>query len=141
MRGKASHDAASMTATRQALGRWGEQLAAEHLRNRGFTVIERNARTRFGEIDLVAFDRSTLVFAEVKTRCLPGAGRTERPDERPLAGLGERQRLRIRRLATAWLADRERSRPYAETVRFDAIGVVLDGDRALRRIEHVEEAW
>jgi putative endonuclease len=130
-----------MTPTRRELGRRGEQFAAEHLRDRGFTVIERNARTRFGEIDVVAFDRRALVFVEVKTRCLRGVGHVDRPDERPLAGLGARQRARLRRLATAWLADRERPRPYAETVRFDAIGVVLDGDSALRRIEHVENAW
>jgi putative endonuclease len=52
---------------RRALGRLGEQLAAAHLERLGFAILERNARTRYGEIDLIAFDGHTLVFAEVKT--------------------------------------------------------------------------
>ncbi|HEX7609041.1 MAG TPA: YraN family protein, partial [Solirubrobacteraceae bacterium] len=52
---------------RQDLGRRGEQLACEHLQRRGFRVIERNVRVRAGEIDAIAFDGATLVFAEVKT--------------------------------------------------------------------------
>jgi putative endonuclease len=47
---------------RRALGRLGEQLAADHLERLGFAVIERNARTRYGEIDLIVFDGHILVF-------------------------------------------------------------------------------
>lgn len=130
-----------MTATRRsALGRRGEDLAAAHLCALGFSLIARNVRSQRGEIDLIAFDGSTLVFAEVKTRRIGTSQRTPRADQRPLDGLGPRQRGRLRRLAAAWLAD-ERSRPFAETIRFDAIGVVLDTSGRLRRIEHVEDAW
>ncbi|MFI4989300.1 MAG: YraN family protein [Solirubrobacterales bacterium] len=127
--------------SRHALGRRGEELASEHLRKRGFAVIERNARTPRGEIDLIAFDGSTLVFAEVKTRRIGRMQSAPRLDQRPLGGLGVRQRTRLRRLAAAWLAERERSRPFAETIRFDAIGVVLDADGGLRGLEHLENAW
>lgn len=126
---------------RRALGRRGEDLAVEHLRRRGFAVLERNARTRHGEIDLIAFDGTTLVFAEVKTRRIGGAKGTPRDDQAPFAGLGTRQRARLRRLAAAWLADEQRSRPFAETIRFDAIGVVLDTGGMLREVEHLENAW
>lgn len=126
---------------RHALGRRGEELAARHLRKRGFAVIERNARTRHGEIDLIAFDGSTLVFAEVKTRRVGGAQRALREDQDPLAALGTRQRTRLRRLAAAWLAEQARSGPFAEIIRFDAIGVVTDARGRVRRIEHVEDAW
>jgi putative endonuclease len=56
--------------TRQSLGRWGESLAAEYMLAQGYTVIGRNVRTPYGEIDLVAewADPPTLVFVEVKTR-------------------------------------------------------------------------
>jgi putative endonuclease len=128
-------------AARRALGRRGERLAAAYLQDRGFAVIERNARTRHGEIDLIAFDGTTLVFAEIKTRRGTRVGGPPRPDQRPLAGLRGRQRLRLRRLAAAWLADSTRSRPYAERIRFDAIGVLLDAADAPPRIEHVECAW
>ena len=127
--------------SRRALGRRGEELAARHLRTRGFTVIERNARTRHGETDLIAFDGSTLVFAEVKTRRIGYTQSALRPDQRPLSGLHARQRIRLRRMAAAWLADEQRSRPFAEAIRFDAIGVVLDVRGKVRQIEHVENAW
>ena len=53
---------------RQRLGSAGERLAAEHLERRGFEIVERNYRTRWGELDLIAFDGRVLVFCEVKTR-------------------------------------------------------------------------
>src|SRR5947208_15569229 len=56
---------------RRALGRLGEELAAAHLSARGFRILERNARTRAGEIDIIAFDGHTLVFAEVVAYCRP----------------------------------------------------------------------
>ena len=53
---------------RRRLGQLGEQLAAEHLVRLGFEIVERNYRTRWGELDIVAFDGRTLAFCEVKTR-------------------------------------------------------------------------
>ena len=50
------------------LGRLGERLAAASLEERGYHILERNFRCRFGEIDLVAEEGSDLVFVEVKTR-------------------------------------------------------------------------
>jgi Holliday junction resolvase-like predicted endonuclease len=47
---------------RHTLGRRGEQFAAEHLQRLGFSPLGRNERTRYGEIDLIAFDGRTLVF-------------------------------------------------------------------------------
>jgi putative endonuclease len=125
---------------RRALGRRGEQLAAEHLRRRGCIELARNVRTRAGEIDLIVLDRRVLVFVEVKTRCLANGRRAIREHEDPLQGLGLRQRRRIRRLAAGWLRD-ERRRPSAKALRFDAIGVVLDATGAQLRIDHVEDAF
>ncbi len=53
---------------RQGLGRTGEHMAEEALLRRGYRILERNFRCRYGEIDLVAEDVSDLVFVEVKTR-------------------------------------------------------------------------
>src|ERR1019366_6878098 len=44
------------TDPRRDLGALGEQLASEHLERHGFTVMERNYRTRWGELDVIAFD-------------------------------------------------------------------------------------
>jgi putative endonuclease len=53
---------------RQTLGKLGENLAAEELQRRGYAILARRYRTRFGEIDIVAQDGETIVFVEVKAR-------------------------------------------------------------------------
>ena len=126
--------------SRRALGRRGEQLAAAHLRRIGYVVIARNVRTRHGEIDLIAGDGHALVFVEVKTRMIGRSQIEARPDQHPLAGLRADQRARLRRLAAAWLAE-ERSRPFAASIRFDAVGIVLDTSGRQRGLEHLENAW
>jgi putative endonuclease len=57
-----------MTVARQRLGQRGETLACDELERRGYTIVERRFRTRFGEIDVIADDQGTLVFVEVKTK-------------------------------------------------------------------------
>ena len=59
---------------RRQLGDAGEQLAADHLARRGFQILDRNYRTRWGELDIVACDGRTIVFCEVKTRVAPARG-------------------------------------------------------------------
>jgi putative endonuclease len=53
---------------RHALGKMGEDLACAELQRRGYAVIARGYRTKYGEIDVVATDGGTTVFVEVKTR-------------------------------------------------------------------------
>jgi putative endonuclease len=130
-------DLASSTVStdlRQHLGRLGEDLALEHLRRLGFDLVARNHRTRFGELDLVVFDGTTLVFAEVKTRRASAAGRG------PWEALGADKQRRVRRMATAFLLERT-DRPWSADLRFDAIGVVIDARGALVRLEHLEAAF
>lgn len=103
--------------------------------------MERNVRTRHGEIDVIAVDAQTLVFVEVKTRRASNKRRGLCPEEQPLAWLRFAQRERLRRLACAWLYESRRARPRAETIRFDAIGVIVDGESRLLRLDHIEAAW
>ena len=124
---------------RGRLGALGEELAVTHFERLGFRVVERNVRTREGEIDLIAFDGRVLVFAEVKTPARPAPGIESRRS--PWTGCRPRQRVRIRRLARAWLADRPRERPRAAELRFDAVGVVVDARGRLLALEHLEDAW
>ena len=119
---------------RPQLGRLGEQLAAEHLIRRGFQIVERNYRTRWGELDIVAYDGRTLAFCEVKTRRLSAPGRD------PLDSVHTRKRSKVRKMAGSWLIERT-DRPYADNVRFDAIGVTLDPSGRLVRLEHLEGAF
>jgi putative endonuclease len=126
---------------RRALGRLGEDLAAAHLQRLGFTILARNVRTPRGEIDLIAFDGEVLVFAEVKARRADGGVRAIRCEQEPLLGLRTRQRARVRRAAAAWLDDTRKQRPVARTLRFDALGVIVDARERLLRLDHIEGAW
>ena len=125
----------STRAGRAATGRRGEELAAAHMRRLGFTILDRNVRGRYGEIDLVATNGTVLAFVEVKTT------RRASPTSRPLERVGQAQRARLRRLALSWLLSRPRTAPRPPEVRFDAIGVVLDVRGRLLALEHLEGAW
>lgn len=66
-----------MTGARQQLARWGEALAAEFLVARNYEILDRNARTPYGELDLIARQGSVSVFVEVKTRSSTAYGLPE----------------------------------------------------------------
>jgi len=117
---------------RHALGRLGERHARGHLERLGFEILDANFRTRHGELDLVAFDGRTLVFVEVKTRRAGGGS--------PWWSLHHAKRGQVRAMARAWLAATP-ARPRAGELRFDAIGVTIDGQDRLGALEHLEGAF
>jgi len=125
-----------MTRARQRTGRLAEALVAARLAAAGWEVLARNARTRHGEIDIVARDGRALVFVEVK------AGREGAAfgPERPLLAIDRRKQLRVRRLATAWMAER-RDLPRYDRIRFDAVGVTLDRAGRITDYEHIPGAF
>ncbi|HWD74655.1 MAG TPA: YraN family protein [Solirubrobacteraceae bacterium] len=116
------------------LGRTGEQLAAEHLLRLGYEIVERNYRTRWGELDIVARTGRTLAFCEVKTRRAGGSAGG------PFDAVGRGKQARVRKMAGSWLIER-RDRPYADVIRFDAIGVTFDTAGRLVSLEHLEGAF
>jgi putative endonuclease len=122
------------TDLRQHLGRAGEDLALAHLARLGYALVARNHRTRYGELDLVVYDGTTLVFVEVKTRRASGAGRG------PWEALDERKRRQVRRMAAAFLLEVS-ARPHSAELRFDAIGIVIDAHGRLVRLDHLEAAF
>jgi putative endonuclease len=118
---------------RRDLGRLGERVAAEHLIRMGFRILERNFRTRWGELDIVAFDGATIAFVEVKAR-RAAPGRT------PFESVHPRKRVQVRRMAASWLNERA-DRPFARVLRFDAIAVTFDRAERLTALEHLEGAF
>jgi putative endonuclease len=120
------------TPHRQHVGQLGERLAAEHFSRLGFSVLAQNHHTRFGELDLVLSDGRTLVFCEVKTRRL-GSGE-------PFDSLHGAKQSQVRRIAAHWLSEPS-DRPWHEELRFDAIGVLVDREDGLVRLDHVEKAF
>ena len=125
-----------MSAQRQRIGRAAEELVTARLATCGWEVLERNARTRYGELDIVALEGDALVFVEVKAG---SAGAAFGP-ERPVLGVDRRKQLRVRRLATAWMTERRDVRRYAE-IRFDAVGVTFDRSGRVVNIEHLKGAF
>jgi putative endonuclease len=119
---------------RRRLGAAGEQLAADHLVHRGFQILERNFRTRWGELDVIATDGRTIVFCEVKTRVASNSKRD------PLESVHPRKRMQVRRMATQWLRERP-DRPRAAELRFDAVGITLKPNGQLVRLDHLEGAF
>jgi putative endonuclease len=115
----------------QPLGRRGEELAAAYLARCGFRVVERNCRSRLGEIDLVARDGPTLVFVEVKTR----TGPTVDP---PQVAVDRRKQSRLGRLALAYLG---RRRLGTVACRFDVVAVTLDRSGVAPTIAHFAGAF
>jgi putative endonuclease len=130
---------------RRALGAGGEELAARHLEALGFQIVDRNFRTRHGELDLVARDERRVVFCEVKTRIVSATAAplgSPRPYG-PLDSIGVRKRRQVRAMARIWLTeahDRLGSGSPAE-IRFDAVGITLDGSGRLIELEHLEGAF
>lgn len=125
-----------MTQQRLSTGRRAEQLVAARLEAAGWRIIARNARSRHGELDIVALDGRTLVFVEVKAG---RAGAAFGP-ERPILSIGPRKQLQVRRLAAAFMATR-RDLPRYERIRFDAVGVTFGRGDVLVEVEHIEGAF
>jgi putative endonuclease len=125
---------------RRTLGDEGERLARCHLEARGLVILDANFRTRHGELDIVAIDDRCLVFCEVKTRVVR-SGRATSGELGPFAAIGPGKRRRLRLLAREWLAQRGADAPWRPELRFDAVGVELDGRGRLRRLDHLEGAF
>lgn len=128
--------ATTTTDRRRTLGARGESIAGEHLAALGYRVVERNFRTRYGELDLVALGHGCLVFCEVKTRVGSGL----RGPARPLDAVGPAKQRQLRRMAAQWLNARG-SAYGAPDLRFDAIGINLSPTSQLLALEHVENAF
>lgn len=126
-----------MTEARLRTGRSAEEIVAARLLADHWEVLERNARTRYGELDIVALDGATLVFLEVKA----GREGASFGPERPVHAIGRRKQLQVRRLATAWLAERRGLIPRYAEIRFDAVGVSFDRAGRIADVEHIEGAF
>jgi putative endonuclease len=120
-----------MSLDRIETGRSGEAHAAAHYRRQGYELIASNARTRFGELDLVLRSRETLVFCEVRTR-VEGRGN-------PIESFDRRKALQVRRMATRWLSE-NRVSPRPSSIRLDAAAVTVSPDGSLVSLEVLEGA-
>ncbi len=115
----------------KAVGETGEQRATEYLQKSGYTILERNYRSRGGEVDIVARDRDgCIAFVEVKTRQNLSYGL-------PQFAVTQRKQHQISKGALSWLT---RNRMHGRAARFDVIAVLLQ-DAAEPKIEHIINAF
>jgi putative endonuclease len=112
------------------IGRSGEKMAERFLASRGFSVLERNYRTPFGEIDMIGERDGFLVFFEVKTRLSETFGP-------PLSSISEIKKKHILKNCQFYL----KKRRLCETpCRIDVIGLDLYPDGRLKILRHVRNA-
>jgi putative endonuclease len=114
---------------RDALGQRGENVAARHLRDMGYKIIERNFRCEVGEVDIIARDGKTLVFVEVKTRTYD--------DPTPEEQVGDMKRHQLTKAARFYLSRYGTPQPPA---RFDVVAIVWPTGRD-PQIRHTPEAF
>ena len=101
----------------QVTGKWGERLGEDYIKKCGYEIVERNVRSPFGEIDLIAEDQGTLVFIEIKTRLNDSFGFAEE-------AVDERKKNQLVRLASWYLTRFPKANPR---IRFDVLAVQKEG--------------
>ena len=116
---------------KQNLGRWGEEVAARYLEERGYRLIARNYRTPYGEIDLIFEQDATVVFVEVKTRSGLGYGQPEEAVTKK-----KRDHLTAA-IAHYWQNNAEAERDW----RVDVVAILRSWDGKLEEVEHFENAF
>jgi putative endonuclease len=126
-----SHDRvdARMLNLKQKFVEKGESIAAHHLKKNGYKILEKNYRTKLGEIDIIAKDRDTIVFVEVKSR------KTRRFGNPKWAVTPEKQR-KISMVALCYLKTTHRNK---EKARFDVVAIISTRDKP--QIEIIKNAF
>jgi putative endonuclease len=114
---------------RRSLGREGEECAWAHLRRKGYALVERNYRTRFGEIDLVVEKDGVIVFVEVRSKSGVRFGAA-------LESVDRRKQRQVGRMAVEFLA---RRRLRDRRARFDVVAV--EWQDGAPEIDHLENAF
>jgi len=109
---------------KQEKGNWGEELACHFLAQKGYVILERNFRSRFGELDIVARDDDTLVFVEVRTRRGDFLSAME--------SVGPAKKMHFRRAVLSYLVEKGKGEEI--DIRLDVIGIEKDC------IEHIKGA-
>ncbi len=102
-----------MTEQRLSLGRKGEDLAVARLKELKYRVLERNYRCALGEMDIIAREKDTLVFVEVKTRATPKFGS-------PAAAVDRHKQRKLSQIALTYM---NQKKLVAVPARFDVVSV------------------
>jgi putative endonuclease len=129
---------------RNAIGIAGELAVRQQVIAWNWHLIDHNVRWREGELDLIALDRRTLVFAEVKT--LVARSPNGQANFSPFESITRRKQNQVRMLAKRWISDDLRKLRgdkdlRIDSIRFDAFAVTIMRDGTIKKIEHLEDAF
>jgi len=114
---------------KKELGHRGEDIAARYLQQQGYRIVQRNFRSRYGEVDIICTQQNVLVFVEVKTRTGTSFGS---PEE----AVTPAKRDHIRKVALIYL---ETCTQAFREIRFDVVGIIMESGEA--RINHLVAAF
>jgi len=119
-----------MKSGNKVTGNRGEAIAAEYLQKKGYKIIERNFRTRFGEIDIVCWDGKILVFVEVKTKMGHDFGE---PEEM----VNKRKLSQVKRMGEVYVQDKG----LGCLCRVDVVAIVLENNGLIEKLEHYQAVY
>ena len=114
-----------MTRATTEIGKLGEEIARKYLEERGYKIIEQNYRTRYSELDLIAYKDKWLVFVEVRTKIGEQFGSPEET-------LNKQKIQRLQRASAAYAVTNRHKGQY----RIDAVCIVLQPNQQVERINH-----
>ncbi len=113
------------------LGDRGERAASRFLKNLGYTIVARQYRNQYGEVDIIAIDNDRIVFVEVKTRKSTNTGQ-------PFEAVDRRKQQKLTRLALSWM---KKTKPLHQSARFDIISIVWPDEGGEPQIRHIRNAF
>ncbi len=119
-----------MSKSRINLGKRGEDLATVYLIEKGFQIVVRNYRQKSGEVDIIAIDKKTLVFIEVKTRSSLLFGQ-------PFEAVTTNKQAQLRRIALDYMT---RNKIKNQAARFDVVSILIEKNKN-PEIEHLQNCF
>lgn len=121
-----------MSKERVWTGKLGEDIAISLLRKNGYEIIERNFKfSRFGEIDIIAKDKDTVAFIEVRTRKGEDFGT-------PFESVNLKKQKKLEKLSNAYIKKRNLN---FSNFRFDVVGIILNKNNVIKDIKLIKDAF
>jgi len=118
----------NLSSHKQSLGKRGEELATGFLQKKGYRILERNFKARYGELDIIALLGTVLVFIEVKARMGSSFGK---PEEAVTP-------WKLREVTKTAQFYKSLHPELPDSLRIDVIGIELDGDYAPKYFNHIQ---
>ena len=116
---------------RQKLGDLGEEIASNYLKKKGYKILERQYKSQYGEIDIIAEHKKTLVFVEVKARRSDDFGLPEEAvDER-----------KLEKIIATGNCYQQKLKSKFEDVQVDVVSIIINKEFQIKELKHLTDVW